>query len=198
MGRRFWIGLGFTLVFCLLVYGIPFLILGWELTGFSVVSFFAIVFIYFAFSQYSIRKRENDAIDALWAALEYDYPGTPIDLSRLPMGGGIFGSSDLDDFSVAISAATDDGLSLCRPRKDSSLANWVRIPWEQISAVELIEPDQDVSDSIKAKCRDNAVALTQSAKVKLIRNLKEMTLVVPWNDAYGRFTGATVAKKTNL
>jgi len=128
----------------------------------------------------------SDSEDALWSALEKDYLKVGARSDQMPMSGGLFGSSDLDDMSAAKSYADDEGIIVCRVKKKNKIGPCIRIRWDQIEAVEIIEPNEELIESLTSKHSRKAAAAFLSAKVKLRRERKKMTLVVPWHEQFAR------------
>lgn len=137
----------------------------------------------------------SDSEDALWSALEQDYLKVSTRPNQLPMSGGLIGSSDLDDMTVAKSYADDDGIVICQVRNNGKIGISIQIRWDQIEAVEIVEPSEDWLETLVSEYSRKAAAAFLSAKVKLRRERKELTLVVPWHEQFARYAPPDVEIK---
>lgn len=134
----------------------------------------------------------SDSEDALWSALEQDYSKVGTRPDQMPMSGGLFGSSDLDDMSAAKSYADDDGITVCRVKKKGKIGPCIRIRWDQIETVKIIEPNEELIESVASEYSRMTAAALLSAKVQLRRKRKAMTLVVPWHEQFARHAPPSV------
>ncbi|MGH2567520.1 MAG: hypothetical protein ACRDGA_04220 [Bacteroidota bacterium] len=192
MSGRTWVRLAFVTVFLFLSFGVSFWILGREHLGLSWWGFVALVLGYFLFFEILDRYNARRRIDALWAALASDYPFTQDVGGARPMSGGLFGSSDLDDFCAAKSFASRSGLTVCRVEKSGNIHQCVEIPWAGIKTVELIEPEPAFVKAVVARGSRRAAAALLNAKVCLERKTNPMTLIVPWHEDFARFAPPSV------
>ncbi len=153
---------------------------------------FKYVFSFYVLVALVLAYFHSDSKDALWSALEQDYSKVGPRPDQMPMSGGLFGSSDLDDISAAKSYADDSGITVCRVKKKDKIGPCVQIPWDQIESVEVVEPDDKFLDSVVAEHSRKAAAALLSAKIKLRRKRKAMTLVVPWHEQFARHAPPSV------
>jgi len=134
----------------------------------------------------------SDSADALWSALAHDYSKVGTRSDQMPMSVGLFGSSDLDDLSAAKSYADDEGIVVCRVKKKDKIGPCIQICWDQIESVEIIEPNEELIESLASEYSRKAAAACLSAKVKLRRERKAMTLLVPWHEQFARHAPPSV------
>ena len=124
--------------------------------------------------------------NSLWNALRADYPSEPIPADTWPRSAGLIGTSERGDLSNAISYGLENGLYLQRYRRYLSNTPWVRIPWEKIEQIELIEPDRESMDSADTREKRKTLATLMHAKITLARQRSPLTLLVPWNEQFSR------------
>jgi hypothetical protein len=153
---------------------------------------FKYVFSFYVLVAAVLAYFHSDSKDALWSALKKDYSTVEARPDRMPMSGGLFGSSELDDMCAAKSFADDEGITVCRVKKKGKIGQCIHIPWDRIEIVEIVEPDKNFIDSVVAEGSRKAAAALLSAKIKLRRKRKAMTLVVPWHEQFARHAPPSV------
>lgn len=77
-------------------------------------------------------------------------------------------------------------------KKKGKIGPCIRIRWDQIETVEIVEPNEEFLESVASEYSRMAAAALLSAKVQLRRRRKAMTLVVPWHEQFARHAPPSV------
>ncbi len=136
----------------------------------------------------SIRGPAN----VLWRALKADYPGSPIDRKTWPQSAGIFGTTEINDISTAVTFADKRGIHVCRYRKYLKMKTWIKIPWSRVESVEIMRPNKNAVEAAESRTDRKIFSSFLTAKVKLLRDRIPMTLILPWNQEFGRYAPPNV------
>ena len=134
-----------------------------------------------------------DPEDALWKALQADYPGNPdfpVDAIRSEERRMI--SSRRDDQSLAVSYASDTAFHLQRTGSKKKRRQIVSIPWNKIARIEVIAPSDDILKKYRTPEATKLLSANLIATVNLLRESNSLNLIVPWHYAFRRKIPSTV------
>jgi hypothetical protein len=136
--------------------------------------------------------RGEDVDDSMFGVLCDDYPGVPPKSERSPSSEGLLLSSNGLERTLAKSYADEEGIRLHKKRTRRPLKDWAEVPWDRISRIEIVEPDQsglDGRDSLELR---NVLSSRLSAKLELKRKRGTLTLVVPWNEKFSSYVPSEI------
>jgi hypothetical protein len=130
---------------------------------------------------------EEDVDNSMFGVLCEDYPGEAPASERVPSSEGLLLSSNGLERTFATSYADEYGIRLHKKRTRRSLKDWAKVPWDRISGIEVVEPDQSSLDGRGSLEQRNILSSRLSAKLSLKRKRGSLTLVVPWNEKFSSY-----------
>jgi hypothetical protein len=136
--------------------------------------------------------RGEDVDDSMFGVLCEDYPGEAPKSERVPSSEGLLLSSNGLERTLAKSYADECGIRLYKKRTRRSLKDWAKVPWDRISSIEVVEPDQSNLDGRNSLEQRNILSSRLNAKLVLKRTRGSLTLVVPWNEKFSSYVPSDI------